>query len=90
MKKVIKLTESDLTRIVKRVINEQSIDKPTDEESLYHFLGRHTDLSDNERQYMARIFNDIQDGIDRGKVIRRFIKKYPDAVVPAHLILALL
>jgi hypothetical protein len=34
MKKIIKLTESDLTRIVKRVIQEGSIDKSTKEKDL--------------------------------------------------------
>jgi hypothetical protein len=34
MKKVIRLTESDLTRIIKRIIEEGSIDKSTKEKDL--------------------------------------------------------
>lgn len=91
MKKQI-LTESELTRIVRKIINEQSdMVKPTDDKSLYDFLGRHTDLSNDERKDMARVFKAIQDGsVEKGKGVRDFTKKYPNTVVPASLILALL
>jgi hypothetical protein len=89
--KKIKLTESDLTRIVRRVIKEQSMDKPTDDESLFHFLGRYTDLGNEERKWMARIFKSIQnEDVDIDKGIHDFNKKYPNATVPASLILTLL
>ena len=93
MKKV-KLTESDLTRIIKRVINEQSIirgERPTDDESLYHFLKQNTDMGHEEIKLMARILKSIQSGnINKDKGIYEFNERFPNSVIPAHLILFLL
>lgn len=40
MKKVVRLTESDLTKIVKKIIEEDSIPKKVDENHLYEKLNR--------------------------------------------------
>ena len=93
MKKV-KLTESDLTRIIKRVINEQSIirgERPTDDESLYHFLKQNTDMGHEEIKFMASVLKAIQSGnVNKDKGIYDFNKKFPNSVIPAHLLLFLL
>lgn len=91
MKKQI-LTESELRRIIMKVINEQSdMVKPKDAKSLYDFLGRHTDLGNDERRFIADVYKAIQNGsVEKGKGVNDFTEKYPNAVVPASLILALL
>ena len=94
MKKV-KLTESDLTRIIKRVINEQSNivrgERPTDDASLYQFLKNNTDMGDEEIKFMARVLKEIQSGnINKDRGIYDFNKKFPNSVIPSHLLLFLL
>lgn len=93
MKKV-KLTESDLTRIVRKVINEQSIvrgKRPTDDASLYRFLKNNTDMGDEEIKFMSRVLKEIQSGnINKDRGIYDFHKKFPNSVIPSHLLLFLL
>lgn len=93
MKKV-KLTESDLTRIIKRVINEQSIvrgERPTDDGTLYRFLKDNTDMSLEEIKFMSRVLKSIQSGnVNKDKGIYDFNTKFPNSVIPSHLLLFLL
>ncbi len=93
MKKV-KLTESELTRIVRKVINEQSIvrgERPTDDESLYRFLKDNTDMSLEEIKFMSRVLKAIQSGnVNKDKGSYDFNKKFPNSVIPSHLLLLLL
>ena len=94
MKKV-KLTESDLTRIIKRVINEQSNivrgERPTDDASLYQFLKQNTDMGHEEIKFMATVLKAIQSGnVNKNNGIYDFNKRFPNSVIPAHLLLFLL
>lgn len=91
MKKVVRLTESDLIKVVQKVINEQQItQKPTDHISLYRLL-----KSNGVEEQPARLMGDIFEAILNKKVsvkqgIYDFNKKYPNVTIPASLILTLL
>ena len=80
MKKIIKLTESDLERIVKRVIAEQTTDTPTKEELLQleelkkHLEELKTNIDglkkykkENHPTLLKRIANGVKGKIDRFK-----------------------
>jgi len=77
MKKVIKLTESDLMRIVKRVIKEN--DSEDDLESLNHKKKKFLSIND---------FNHLKSNtVDGGEYsIEIYGRKYPNFVVFMHLI----
>lgn len=47
MKKVIRLTERDLTRLVKRIINEWDFDLPRRKEGIIHQYGKWHDSDEN-------------------------------------------
>jgi hypothetical protein len=88
MKKIIRLTESDLTKIVKRVINEDSSDKSG---SLYSKINKLIDgeFSDMEPSEIQDILNRIakshganaerkkkgKEYITKDEVIKNFRKK---------------
>ena len=80
MKKIIKLTESDLERIIKRVIMEQTTDTPTEEElKQLEELKKHLEelktniegLKDYKKEHhptlLKRIANSVKGKIDRFK-----------------------
>ena len=80
MKKVIRLTESDLERIIKRVIAEQITDTPTEEELLQleelkkHLEELKTNISglknykkEHHSTLLRRIANSVKGKIDRFK-----------------------
>jgi len=61
MKKVIRLTETDLTRIIKRIINEtDSMD------DLIHRTFHDGFRSDRSSEYDDPIFNDLKEYLDAG------------------------
>jgi len=62
MKKIIRLTESDLEKIIKRVISEQGIPQPSFGNSILKF-----DKIDEKR----KVANDIDSIISKGKLLKR-------------------
>ena len=75
MKKVVRLTESDLMRIVKRVIREN--DSENDLESLNHKKKKFLSIND---------FNHLKSNSVDGTPIDIYGRKYPNFVVFMHLI----
>jgi len=81
MKKIIKLTESDLNRIIKRVINEGD----------YNNLKRRPVLNITDDQVLAWYFNDVESSLEGdydmtseffdGTKIPDYIKPYMDEIV---------
>ena len=71
MKKIVKLTERDLSRIVKRVINEQPIDDYTSQ-SIHSKLVHYGDTMDQEYRTIKNIReeldNSIRDYLRRGSI----------------------
>lgn len=69
MKKIIRLTESDLTRIVKRAINENISDRKGD---LYSSINNliDTEFEDMDPSEIADVLNNIM-GHHKGKDYRR-------------------
>ena len=62
MKKVIKLNEKDLSRIVKRVINEQPIDDSTSQ-NIYRKLVHYGDIMDEEYKRIKNIREELDSSI---------------------------
>ena len=62
MKKVIKLNEKDLSRIVKRLINEQPIDDSTSQ-NIYRKLVHYGDIMDEEYKRIKNIREELDSSI---------------------------
>ena len=62
MKKVIKLNEKDLSRIVKQVINEQPIDDSTSQ-NIYRKLVHYGDIMDEEYKRIKNIREELDSSI---------------------------
>lgn len=62
MKKIIKLNEKDLSRIVKRVINEQPIDDNTSQ-NIYRKLVHYGDIMDEEYKRIKNIREELDSSI---------------------------
>jgi hypothetical protein len=62
MKKIVKLTESDLSRIVKRVINEEPIDDYTSQ-SIHSKLVHYGDTMDQEYKRIKNIREELDNSI---------------------------
>jgi len=62
MKKIIKLTERDLTRIVKRVINEQPMDDSSSQ-NVYRKLVHYGDTMDEEYRAIKNIREELDSSI---------------------------
>ena len=79
-KKVIRLTESDLTRIVKRVIKENEFDQMDSEEKKAHIDGLLQNIIrgfDTEKpKDFTELLSDISDLIDDSKSANDFKMKY--------------
>ena len=67
MKKVIRLTESDLARIVKRVIREQEEETDSVEMEI-------EDTDENDAKGLERIIDKLGDGIQKMKRNGKFMK----------------
>ena len=62
MKRIIKLTESDLTNIVQRVINEQPVDDTTSQ-NIYRKLTHYGDIMDQEYKSIKNIREELDSSI---------------------------
>lgn len=62
MKRIIKLTESDLTNIVQRVINEQPVDDTTSQ-NIYRKLVHYGDIMDQEYKSIKNIREELDNSI---------------------------
>ena len=80
MKRIVRLTESDLTRIVKRVIKENEFDQMDSEEKKAHIDGLLRNIVrgfDTEKpKDFTEIISDISDLIDNSKSANDFKMKY--------------
>lgn len=76
MKKIIKLTESDLTRLVKRIINEQEFDDDIDEPKFT--VEPHVRMIPREKDIKG-LFGKYNDQIPAD--ILRYMRKNPQLVI---------
>jgi hypothetical protein len=73
MKKIIRLTESDLTRIVKRVINENKNDYKDTDRLLWNII---KGFDSSKPKDFTELLSDISDLIEDSKNVNDFEIKY--------------
>jgi len=78
MKKIIRLTESDLTRIVRRVIKEQNETDKTEADAAVGNVDAATYCSPNPPSMVSKILNKLPDNLKQEA--KDFIKKFASVV----------